>query len=535
MHGLLLVEDEEAIKNKLMYNVPWSEYGFTPVLGANNGQEALALLEQHPVAIIITDIQMPVMNGIELIKEIKKRGYPMKIIVISGYAEFEYARESINLAVSEYLLKPFATKRLLEVALRLQKEIQKERAEEEELHALRRQVRSNRSALKEKFLTDLLHRKVATTEISAKLRCFDLVEYEDRDYQVVVIELHDEEGNSTSEEDKNGSNRQFFREAKRLLEVKVHPSLLLNYDHHQIVAIYFAPGQEPAQGFLPDLEGYLQKLKAYFHRPFTFGVSNCYRGLQNLSVAYQEAKVALQYRYIHGLNRVYAAWDLNLNYSSYQKSFYQLYQHRIFDDLRIGADLEIREDLKALFAEIRNSHFSPETIRMIAANLLLLTYATLNELGYCPEEIFARCLFPFRQINSTQSLNQLEELLRTFFARISCLVAEKRESLNQQKIEVIRCYVEEHYASELTLSDLAKEHQISPSYLSQLFAERTGMKFIDYLTKCRIDKAKELLKHTELRIYEIAAAVGYKDPYYFSNCFKKVTGLAPSEYREGLG
>ena len=534
MHGLLLVEDEEAIKNKLMHNVPWSEYGFNPVLGASNGQEALALLEKHPVAIMVTDIQMPVMNGIELIKEIKKRAYRMKIIVISGYAEFEYARESINLAVSEYLLKPFATKRLLAVALRLQKEIQNERAEEYELQTLRRQVVNNRSALKEKFLTDLLHRKVATTEISAKLRLFDLAEYEDRDYQVVVMERHDEQGESAGAVDKNGSNLQFFRQAERLLDQTVHSFLLLNYDQHQLVALCFAPDQVPAQGFLPDLEEVLQKLKAYFDRPFTFGVSNCYRGLQDLSVAYQEAKVALQYRYIHGLNRVYAASALNLDYSGYQKSFYQLYQHRVFDDLRIGADLEIRDDLKQLFAEIRSAHFSPETIRIIAANLVLLTYATLNELGYRPEEIFERCLFPFREINSTQSLSQLEELLRNFFARINCLVAEKRDSLNQQKIEGIRCYVEEHYASELSLTDLAKEHQLSPSYLSQLFAEQTGKKFIDYLTDCRIGKAKELLKHTELRIYEIAAAVGYKDPYYFSNCFKKITGLTPSEYREGL-
>lgn len=144
MFGLLLVEDEEAIRKKLMNNVAWADYGFAPVLGAANGLEALALIEKHPVKIMVTDVQMPKMNGIELIKEIKRRGYQMKIIVISGFAEFEYAQESIKLNVSDYLLKPFASKRLLEVALRFKEELEKEEAERSEMNDLRDQLKKIR-------------------------------------------------------------------------------------------------------------------------------------------------------------------------------------------------------------------------------------------------------------------------------------------------------------------------------------------------------------------------------------------------------
>jgi len=115
------------------------------------------------------------------------------------------------------------------------------------------------------------------------------------------------------------------------------------------------------------------------------------------------------------------------------------------------------------------------------------------------------------------------------------LMNRNRECINQQRVDEIRLYLETNYAEEISLSAMAEKYKISPGYLSLLFTERTGKNFSDYLTECRIRKAKELLKHTEMRIYEIANAVGYNDPYYFSSCFKKITNKTPSEYRENLG
>lgn len=530
MFGLLIVEDEEAIKRKLMSNVAWEDYGFAPVLGASNGVEALELLERNAIDLMVTDIQMPVMNGIELIKEVKKRNYPMKIIVISGFAEFEYARESIKLAVSEYLLKPFATKRLLEVALRLQAELKKERAKELELAALRAQLNKNLPVLREKFLTDLLHGKGVTADFQARLAFLQLAAYERRPFQVVVMELHDPAGQTVQEEDKYLLDLQFYEYVEGVFKASSYPCLLLNYYQHQIVVIAF----DPDQNFPLRLEEYLEKIRSYFNKDLTFGVSNCYRKLADLSVAYKEACVALQYSYVYGLNRVFAVRDLNLDHPNYHKSFFQLYHNQIFDHLRIGAYNEALDALERFFAELRTSGLSPETIRILAANLLLLTCATLNELGYDLSAFFPDGDPPLRLINQSQSLDQLEEFFKDLYARINQVTIEKRDSANRLRVDEIRRYLEENYAAEISLSALAEKYKISPGYLSLLFAEHTGKKFTDYLTECRIAKAKELLKHTDLRIYEVASAVGYNDPYYFSNCFKKLTNQTPSEYREKI-
>lgn len=290
MTGLLLVEGNEAIKNQLMNNVPWSEYGFSPVLSADNGQDALALLERQSVGIIVIDIQMPVMSGVEF-------------------------------QVSAFLLKPVATKRFLDVAMRLHKEVQKEQAKEHELRALRAQAANDLLSLKEKFLTDLLHQKVAPAEISSKLEFFGLAECKDRDYQVVVMECHNGQGNSACEKDEYVLNIEFFDQAKQLLVGMFHYSLLINYNCRQLVAICF----EPNENFYLYLKKYLDNLNLHFNLPFTFGVSSCFRGLQNLPMAYREAKVALQYRYIHGFNRIYFFSEIDVGHPANYKQFYQLY------------------------------------------------------------------------------------------------------------------------------------------------------------------------------------------------------------------
>src|SRR5690554_1425557 len=529
MAGILLVEDEDAIREKLMKNVDWSAHGFNPVLGAGNGLEALELLQRHSVEIMVTDIQMPKMNGIELIKALKDQGYRLKIIVISGFAEFEYARESITLNVSEYLLKPFATKRLLDVALKVQEEMRKEQEEESELNELRSQIKENMVDLREKFLVDLLNGNLPGSELGSKLRFFDLQEYEGKSYQTVLMELHTGQAETTQEEDKYLLNLQFYRQADRVLAGSPYNHLLLNLGNHRIVAVFFAPDSA-----LPmRLEEYLTELRDYFQKEVTFGVSNSYQGLQDLSVAYREACVALQYRYLHGWDRVYSIKDLHLDHPGYHKSLYLVYQNRIFDNLRIGAHEQIHHDLKSLFAEMKTSQLNPETIRIIGANLVLLACATLNELGYNPEEIFTGGFPSLSEISHTESLNELEEVIGQFFTRINLLVGERRDSTNKRMVDEIRRYLEDNYASEITLSAIADQYRISPGYLSLLFTEHTGNNFVDYLTERRIGKAKELLKHTQLRIYEIAAAVGYNDPFYFSNCFKKLTHKTPSEYREG--
>jgi two-component system response regulator YesN len=527
MTSLLIVEDEEAIKQKLMGNVSWHEYGFKPVLGASNGIEALEILEQTPVDIIVTDIQMPKMNGIELIKEVKKRNYSMKIIVISGFAEFEYAQESIKLNVADYLLKPFASRRLLEIVLRLKEQRDQEQAEKTELQELRENLHKNMEALREKFFMNLLNHNMTRMDMAAELKFLGLERLADMPYQVAVMEIPEGLLRDVTEEGKYLLNLQFMNQVKRLLDGGDYQYFPVNQLRNQITVIFFTPDQELAVR----LEEYLTQLQLALKQSVIIGVGGKYCGFQDLSVSYREAKLASQYRYIHGPNRVFAIRDVNLDNPNYHKYFYYLHQNRLFDDLKVGAYSAIREDIKAFVQEMRTSNMNPESLRIIASNLILLTYTTLNELGYNLNELFEAAFSPLVDVNHTESLDELENFLEGFYEKINTYASQKRLSLNQNLVDEVRQLIDENYASDITLSGMADQYKISPGYLSLLFSERTGKNFIDYLTERRIKKAQELLKHTDMKIYEIAAAVGYNDSYYFSNCFKKVVGIAPSEFR----
>ncbi|HHU50398.1 MAG TPA: response regulator [Firmicutes bacterium] len=527
MFGLLLVEDEEAIKEKLMNNVAWAEYGFEPVLGASNGLEALALLEKHPVKIMVTDVQMPKMNGIELIKEIKRRGYQMKIIVISGYAEFEYAQESIKLNVSDYLLKPFASKRLLEVVLRFREELEKEEAERSEINDLRDQLRKNKTALVEKLLLDLLNGNVVAN-IDAQLDFLGISGLNNRAFQVAVIELPENQLSEMNEEEKYLLSLRLYQQVQRLAEANVHRSFVVNHHRNQVVLIFI----EPDRNLPLRLEEILSQTHLTLKLSVACGLGRSYWDLADLAVSYREACSALQYRYLYGMNQVFFINDLNPDNQSYHKILNALHRHPIFDNIKIGAASAIDEDLNRIINEIRLAKLNPELAKMVASNLILLTLASLNELGYNAGEIFGANDTTLVDLNQVESLEDLKGLLNSFFNRINNHIRQKRASLNHQLVEEIRRYLDENFAADITLSAMAHHYNISPSYLSLLFTEQTGKNFIDYLTERRIKKAKELLKHTDLKIYEVSNAVGYKDSYYFSNCFKKMSGMSPSEYRE---
>ncbi len=528
MIGLLLVEDEEAIKDKLMQNAPWADYGFGPVLGASNGLEALDILEKHPIKIMVTDVQMPKMNGIELIKEVKKRGYQMKIIVISGFAEFEYAQESIKLNVSDYLLKPFASRRLLEVVARLRDELEKEEAKQCEISGLREQLKKNKSVLSEKLLLDLLNGNFINDNIQAQFDFLGLSAIVNRAFQVALIEIPENQLSGITEEEKYLLNLQLAQQIQHLMEASPYQHLIINHHRNQVVIIVIQPDDD-----LPIRLGeIITQGRLALGRSLACGLGHQYYDFTDLSISYREACSALQYRYLYGLNKVFSINDLNPDNQSYHKILSSLQRHPIFDNIKIGADEAVGADLKKIISEMRLSKMGPDLSRIVASNLILLTCTTLNELGYNSNEILGADFLTLTDVSSAESLEELEKLLLTIFERINSHIRQKRTSLNHQLVEEIRQFIDENFAEDITLSAMATRYKISPSYLSVLFAERTGKNFIDYLTERRIKKSKELLKHTNLKIYEISSAVGYNDSFYFSNCFKKIAGVSPSDYRE---
>ena len=210
----------------------------------------------------------------------------------------------------------------------------------------------------------------------------------------------------------------------------------------------------------------------------------------------------------------------------------RLHEHELFGSLKTGTNGQIRGSLERLFAEVRELDLCQTATQVVTGGVLFLTYQILEGLGYCPQKVYGPDFHPLERIVAAKSADELEEFSVALLERAGRVISDQCGNTNQTKIETICRYMQENYVSEISLSAIAKRYCMSPSYLSALFAKSMGQTFTDYLTDCRISKAKEILKHTDKRIYEVAMEVGFKDPYYFSNRFKQITGSSPSEYRE---
>lgn len=541
MFRLLVVEDEEMIRNKIIYNTNWKEHGFVEVLQASNGMEALDIVRKNNIDIVITDIQMPEMNGIELIREIKSLNRGIKCIIITAYAEFEYAKESVKLNVNDYILKPFKSKDLLDIVKKLSEEINRERNERVEVENLRRQLRENKKALREKLFNDLLSNSYIG-EIESDLNYLELSKLRNREYFIAVININNfmELIIEEDEEQKYIVNLSFYNLVTKFLTYLEKDSSdtsedklvysVINYKIDQLVIVVY----EDIDKFTSAFEDLIKLGRMELGFCITIGIGNKYKNLTDVHISYREACSAALLDRVYGREIVYIFNDLNFGNKVYSKQLHILGDTKLYDDLKIGAFPEIKNDIVDIITQIKSSKLELDAINTIIYNVVLLSCKTINELGYDIFEIMGEDFNLHFDVKEINNLVQLEEWLLSFFYKVNEYINQKRSNRNQKLLSKVKDYVDGNYSENITLTSISKDFGISSGYLSVLFNDYIGQNFIDYLTNLRIQSAKNLLKRTDLKIYEIADRVGYRDAYYFSTAFKKIVGINPTDYREKL-
>jgi two-component system response regulator YesN len=377
-YKLLLVDDEKPIRDKLINNIDWEENGYQ-VYSAVDGQEALDIIEKEDIDILVTDIQMPKLNGMNLIGKSKKLSENLKVIVISGFAEFEYAQKSIRFGVNDYLLKPFRSKKLLEVVNRARKELEKEKDSKEKLAGLRGEI-----------------------------------------------------------------------------------------------------------------SNYINDNK----------LDNIYNWL--------------------------------IDDSFFQRQSLILKRIQLDAVLKRGSKEDVLQTVDKIMEDIRDTSLNREKLYVILNNLILESFRVIKELDYGAEDLVEIIdQDKIKKINH-ENLSEIEKMLKEFMLRLHDLIAFVPGDRNKDMINEMKEYIAENYQDGITLSEMAKSFNISTGHLSNLFHEKTGESFSDYLNMIRLNKAKELLKTTDYKIYRIADELGFNDAYYFSSWFKKLVGASPTTYRDNI-
>ena len=522
-YKVFFVEDEVITREGIRDNVDWQANGFEFCGEASDGEMALPLLRASQPDVLITDIKMPFMDGLQLSKIVRERMPAVKIVILSGHDEFEYAQEAIKLGVTDYLLKPVTVKKLQSALQKLTVQLDQERNEQNNLKKLQEQVEENRVMLRERLLFKLAVGAVSPTEAIEKGETLglDLI----ATYYLIAI-LKVELSDRTEQYD--------YDEYQQVQQIVIgltekNPDIfVVKRDWGDLILIMKGSTLEYLEEERDVLLKEIRRIVAKTRYQFTIGVGDTKKRIADICKSFVEALAIIQNpegEYKSGLNpAVERAELLKVD--------------------KLAVENYLRSGVKDNFDEFFDAYLSPVGESLLKSNLIknyifvdvVLAIAKLvSELGGEVDKIIPE----LNSIEITMSNIKTIEELREQAKKILTSALAYRDSqpnghyknlIRQAKEYLERCYTN----PDLSLNELAAQANLSASHFSVVFSQETGQTFKEYLTVIRINKAKELLRMTALRSADIAYQVGYNDPHYFSSVFKKNTGFSPIEFRSQI-
>lgn len=527
---VMVIDDEPIVAKGLQKLVPWQEHGFEYIGSANNGQEALVLIEQLQPDLMIVDCKMPVMDGITLIQEIERRELPIKSIILSGHDEFSYAQQALKHGASDYFLKPPDLERLLEACIKLKQE------KAEELR-IKQQIKENIPVMIQRFLLSLIDTRKLSVEDFQNQSSYLNIPLQAGPFCIAVLEMFDTEDKleGYSYEDYQLIYFAMANIMQETLNSWTKKAIVQDADQRFIMILNLRYHEDMEQ-LRVDLKQVIDNIQGTLKLSVAIGVSQYQSSLiHEGKKAYSEAKLAVQYKYYTGLNEVIyleeIAWEKTA-YIESGRNLLNLQDEALLLCLKVG-DLDGMSAWVHSFIETlkQGVHSTQETKMMSVQYMLTACHTFIDIHPTIPmEQIFTAK--DFKQVFQAETLDELRVLLQRFLSHLVYLSQDLRTSDKNIAVEKTKQYIAENFHLNLSLDSIAREVHLAPAYLSYLFKQVEFVTITEYLTTVRLEHAKELLQHTTHKANEISGMVGYLDNKYFSRLFKRNTGMTPIEYRQ---
>ena len=532
MLKVFLVEDEFVMREGIKNNIDWNSHGYEFCGEASDGELAFPMIQKLNPDIVITDIKMPFMDGLELSRLIKKELPFTEIIILSGYEEFEYAKEAIKIGVSQYLTKPINGEELLREVDLLSEKISEKRKEREIREKYVREMEENFLGERKNLFQYLVTGSKSMSElleISDKLN----IDLSAIWYRVALVKI--QSMNHARDEYSNS----LVQIEQKLKAIDADRGLLVFDRNLEGQALIFkADSREELDKIQKDYLGKMRDLLGdYTQIRYFVGIGMPVNRLSELPSSFEQASHAFAHRY---LVKESCIW----NYEEMEQNIYhdeefnisnvnpkQLDRSKLREFLKFGDREEVIYFVEEYFKDLGPNAMKSNMFRQyIILDAYFCVVDFLDSLQLQKDEL--------EPLDITSGILQSEETAIKYVIRIIEKALELREKTASNRyggiVDEVKKYIDKNYADEdLSLNVLASHVNFSPNHLSMVFSQQTGKTFIKYLTDFRMSKAKELLRCTGKRSSEISLEVGYKDPHYFSYLFKKTQGMTPTQYRGG--
>lgn len=531
-YTVILVDDEKEVRDSILRKLDWSLLGFRVIGSAENGEEALEMAQRLQPDVVMTDIKMPFMDGLTFCQKLKKTQRNVKIIIFSGFDEFEYAKEAIKLEVEEYILKPINATELANVFERIHTLIDQELDEKRNIDKLARYYQASLPILRDQFIIGLLDGQVAKERIEEFNKHFEL-HLESQYYTVSVVRF-----DSTDEVvDINGSgisNSQLMvLSLKKIVDENLDGVITFKSIVYleSIIIIAMLSSEAQISQLIYTMDHICKNAKKVFDMNTTAGIGRVCYELDELIGSYKEALNAVDYRVLMEPNQAIYIQDIEPKMDP-KSNIQEELLGKIIKAIKLGEKEEIKESTGEMVQFLRTANLSLEKYQFFLIEILTEIFKIGRSYGLNADGIVGRELELFEEFKKINSMTVLETKLLGICMGFRDSIRRERSDTTRLIIERAKEYINHNYSdSSLSVDTLSTYLNVSAGHFSTMFKRETGMTFINYLTKTRLDTALQLLNTTDDKTYIIASKVGYEEPNYFSYVFKKEYKIAPSKYR----
>jgi two-component system, response regulator YesN len=534
LYKLIIVDDESEIRNGLLEIIDWEKEGFVVVGEAENGLDALQMAESMPIDLVITDIRMPFLDGLQMAKEIRKLQPMVSFIVLSGYDDFEYTRQAIQIKISDYVLKPVSSDELIPILRSVKNSMDERFAQHRDVRLLQERFSASLPILRDTLLTALMQGRIDPKEALQSAAQYDL-DLCSSGYIVASMRIC-----STKNSDSELAARpDLLRIAvinilNEMLQEQVN-CRIFQYDSFISALFMVDDFDEKRYGEIIGLLDTARLTVArYLDCPLAIGISKLCNHLDTLSQAASQAQSAMDFSTLFGDHTVLTITDVEMEKAG-QKAIGKPDARPLINAIKIGDIADTKRQIRNLLhttclvmATISEYQVSLSEVYMAIVN-------TANEMGFNWVACTGGKLWSLEAVLLCKEVGETEAILSAMCKQLVEGIASNHVENGKRISQEAIAYLKEHFAEQsMNLERICGHLHISTAYFSTVFKKETKKTFHKYLTELRMDRAMTLLLKNDLKTAQIAEMVGMGEASYFSYSFKKHFGVSPSMARKNI-
>ena len=531
---LVIVDDEVFIVEMMKAIIDWEGLGLVLAGTAYDGMEACKLIEAEKPDIVITDIRLPGIDGLGVVRTCYMREDHCRFIVISGYRQFEYAQTAMSYGVKEYLLKPIKEQDINRALKKMIEEIEVERVVKDSLSVAEAQLDDNRVTLQKGFMRAVIAGEMSEKNYDTINRSY-MLNFQPGIYQMMILKVDTDQGREEREVFFKALGEKFYDDfmeqyrkhcfelVYQIQDTKLY--LIVNFD---------LTGEEELLLLQKELMDRLVKYTAMFKNVKAVLAKSSYYAELNLTAeALEETEQVLRERIVPGMPSIIGPKVLPEQEEEYQIS---KCSRRSLKKSVINRDVHaLSRALRTAFTEFETTKISGMSCRNFCFSLSkLLNSVMLNEQIIFDVDWQGQEEQIAKQIDECGTYHDIRKyMIQTLRDRFEDCI-DREDGTDNRAVRIVKQYIAKNYMKKIQLQDLATLVYLNPVYLSVCFKNEVGINVVDYIIEYRVERAKELLRNTQENVYAVAEAVGFSEPRYFTKIFKRYVGKTPNEYRNGV-